>query len=75
MALHLQPRIFMLLDQLKRASREIQVENKKYFEIWKFNLKMMDTHCVYHVSYLNTQNKQSKWIWCGQLLSKELKEN
>ena len=75
MALRLQPQIFMSLDQLKRASREIQVENKKYFEIWEFNLKMMDTYCIYYVSYLTTQNKQLKWIWCGQLLSMELKEN
>ena len=43
MALYLQRRMFMSLDQLKRDSRQIYVENKRFPEIWKSKLKIMQT--------------------------------
>ena len=35
----------------------MQTENKRSSEIWKLKLKIMDTHCIYHISYLTTQKK------------------
>ena len=74
-ALYLHPQKFMSIDQLKIGSRQIWAENKRSSEIWKCKLKMMGTCYIYHTSYLTTQKKYSKWIWCVQLLSKELKQN
>ena len=59
MALHLQTQMFMSRDQLKRAS-QILVKNKRSSGIWKFNLKMIDTYCIYHISYLNTPPTKKK---------------
>ena len=59
MALHLQTQMFMSRDQLTRAS-QVLVKNKRSSEIWKFNLKMMGTYCIYHISYLNTPTPPKK---------------
>ena len=56
----------MSLDQLKGASRQIKVENKRSSEIGNFKLKMMDTYlpfiyCMYQLSYYPEKNTQNRF--------------
>ena len=49
--LYHQPQMFISVDQLKRGSRQILVENKRSSEIWKFRFEMMDPYLPYQLSY------------------------
>ena len=49
--LYHQPQMLMSVDQLKRAYRQILVENRISSEIRKFGLKMMDPYLPYQLSY------------------------
>ena len=60
MALYLQRRMFMSLDQLKRDSRQIYVENKRFPEIWKSKLKIMQTVFIIAVVLPPRKNTQNE---------------
>ena len=38
-----------------KKSFSTKIETKRSSEIQKFKLKMIDTYCIYHISYLTTQ--------------------
>ena len=71
-ALHLQPQIFVSLDQLKNAFQQIQVDSKRSSETLKFKLKMNDSCCIYHISYPAIQKKILKMDLVRQIIIKKL---